>query len=263
MRDGNQEIKTGANSGSVTGGAGTLAAHAARALLEHGCSGIALADVNVSAAKDTIRQLQNDFPKAKVLGIDLDVTAGAEKVQGVFKDIQRQMGSVDVLACFAGIVGCTHALEITEQEWRRTLDVNTTGAFLCAQAVGQLMQQQGNGGSIVVIASISGHRVNYPQPQVAYNVSKTALLHMSRSLAAEWARYGIRVNTISPGYMDTILNEGEGLSRARAKWAERNPMGRMGSPPELTGPLILLSSKYAGAYITGADLIVDGGGLVF
>ena len=89
------------------------------------------------------------------------------------------------------------------------------------------------GGSIVLIASISGHRVNFPQPQVAYNVSKSALLHMAHSLAAEWGGMGIRVNTISPGYMDTILNEGEGLERARKAWYSRNPMGRMGSPSEL------------------------------
>jgi len=80
---------------------------------------------------------------------------------------------------------------------------------------------------------------------------------MSRCLAAEWARYGIRVNTISPGYMDTILNEGPGLEEARSVWANRNPMGRMGSPRELTGPVVLLCSA-AGSYTNGADLVVDG-----
>lgn len=119
------------------------------------------------------------------------------------------------------------------------------------------MREQKSKGSIVFIASISGHRVNYPQPQVAYNVSKSSLLHLKNCLAAEWARYGIRVNTISPGYMDTILNEGAGLERARNSWASRNPMGRMGLPEELTGPLILLTS-HAGSYINGADILVDG-----
>jgi len=118
------------------------------------------------------------------------------------------------------------------------------------------------GGSIVFIASISGHRVNFPQPQVAYNVSKAALLHLKSSLAAEWSRYGIRVNSISPGYMDTILNEGPGLADARAIWTSRNPMGRMGSPDELVGAVVLLCSP-AGKYISGTDIIVDGGGHVF
>jgi sorbose reductase len=119
------------------------------------------------------------------------------------------------------------------------------------------MIKQSSGGSIVFVASISAHRVNFPQPQIGYNVSKGALLQLKSSLAAEWARYGIRVNSVSPGYMDTVLNEGEGLAKARKIWTERNPMGRMGQPAELTGPVVLLCSG-AGRYITGADIVVDG-----
>jgi len=140
-------------------------------------------------------------------------------------------------------------------EWRRTLEINTTGSFLCAQAAAKEMIKQNTGGSIVFTASISGHRVNFPQPQVAYNVSKSALLTLKNSLAAEWARYGIRVNSISPGYMDTILNEGEGIAASREIWASRNPMGRMGVPSELSGAIVLLSSE-AGSYMTGADIVV-------
>jgi NAD(P)-dependent dehydrogenase (short-subunit alcohol dehydrogenase family) len=109
---------------------------------------------------------------------------------------------------------------------------------------------------------ISAHHTNYPQPQAAYNSSKTALLSLAKSLAAEWSSYGIRVNSLSPGYMDTILNDGDGLIRARKSWNERNPMGRMGHPWELTGPLVLLCSN-AGRYINGTDIIVDGGAMVF
>jgi NAD(P)-dependent dehydrogenase (short-subunit alcohol dehydrogenase family) len=155
---------------------------------------------------------------------------------------------VDHLLCFAGIVDCQHAIDLTATQWRKTLEVNTTGSFLCAQAAAKQMVQQGRGGSIILVASISGHRVNYPQPQISYNVSKSALLTMKNCLAAEWAIYGIRVNSISPGYMDTILNEGEGLAEARKIWADRNPLGRMGTPNELTGTVILLSSS---TYING------------
>lgn len=111
-------------------------------------------------------------------------------------------------------------------------------------------------------ASISAHRVNFPQPQVAYNVSKSALLTLKNCLAAEWAQYGIRVNSISPGYMDTILNEGPGLADARAIWTNRNPMGRMGTPQELTGAVVLLCAQ-AGSYMNGCDIIIDGGQIVF
>ena len=88
------------------------------------------------------------------------------------------------------------------------------------------------------------------------------MLSLTKSLAAEWAAWGIRVNAVSPGYMDTILNEGEGLKRARDTWNSRNPMGRMGDPWELTGALVLLVSE-AGRYINGTDIIVDGGAMVF
>lgn len=245
----------------LTGGAGTLALEGARALLEHGASGVALFDINPAHADAQIQKLRTDFPEQQIIAKKVNVT-DAESVNAAVRETAAELGSVDVLACFAGVVGCTHALDMSVEEWRRVMDINSTGAFLCAQAVAKRMVEQKSKGSIVFIASISAHHVNYPQPQVAYNVSKAAVVHLKDCLAAEWARYGIRVNTISPGYMDTILNEGPGLERARNAWAARNPMGRMGSPEELAGPLILLTSN-AGSYINGADLIVDGGAMVF
>lgn len=174
----------------------------------------------------------------------------------------KVLGSIDALCCFAGVVGCTLAVDMTAAEWRRTHDINLTGSFLCAQAVARQIITQKTPGSIVFTASISAHHTNYPQPQCAYNSSKAALLSLAKSLAAEWSSFGIRVNTISPGYMDTILNEGEGLKRARDMWNARNPMGRMGDPWELTGPLVMLCSN-AGKYVNGADIIIDGGAMVF
>lgn len=119
------------------------------------------------------------------------------------------------------------------------------------------MIKRGSGGSIVFIASVSGHIINFPQPQAAYNTAKAAVMHMTRCFAAEWATHGIRVNSISPGYMDTVLNEGEALEAARELWKARTPMGRMGRPDELDGVALLLCSE-AGSYITGSDIKVDG-----
>ena len=154
-------------------------------------------------------------------------------------------------------------MDMTPEQWRKTLDVNTTGSFLCAQAVAKQMHSAKTGGSITLTASISGHRVNYPQAQVGYNVSKAAIVSLVKSLAAEWAVHGIRVNSISPGYMDTILNAGGGnIAEARASWANRNPMGRMGAVGELDGMCVLLASR-AGSYINGADMVIDGGAVVF
>ncbi|THV46140.1 hypothetical protein BGAL_0413g00110 [Botrytis galanthina] len=244
-----------------TGGAGTLALQGARALLEHGLSGLALYDINPKDDHPGISALRADFPSAKILLKQVDVT-NVEILNQAIDETASTLGSIDILCCYAGVVGCVHALDISVDEWRRTLEINTTGAFLCAQAVAKKMVDQKSGGSIVFIASISGHTVNYPQPQIAYNVSKSSLLHMKSCLAAEWSRYGIRTNTISPGYMDTILNEGDGLEEARNIWTSRNPIGRMGNPEELSGALVLLCSG-AGSYITGADLIVDGGQTIF
>jgi len=188
-------------------------------------------DMNPSQSQPAIAKLQSSFPGSKILTKKLDIT-DADAVSLAVEETVAAFGTIDILLCFAGVVGCVHAIDMTPLQFRRTLDINTTGTFLCAQAVARTMISQGTGGSIVFTASISGHRVNFPQPQVAYNVSKAALLTLKSCLAAEWARYGIRVNSISPGYMDTILNEGEGIAEGRRVWAERNPTGRMGVPKE-------------------------------
>jgi NAD(P)-dependent dehydrogenase (short-subunit alcohol dehydrogenase family) len=252
----------------VTGGAGTLGLRSCDALLEHGLKGLMILDVNPAESETEIQAMREKFPYATIATMSVDVTDEG-RVAEAMKEAVRVLGSIDHLLCFVGVVGCVDALEMPVSQWRRILDINTTGSFICAQAAARQMVEQGKntegpggGGSITFIASISAHRVNYPQPQAAYNVSKAALLMLKSCLAAEWARYGIRTNTLSPGYMDTILNEGDGLTEHRRLWAERNPFGRMGTPGELTGAVVLLTSE-AGGYINGADIVVDGGGIVF
>ncbi|KAL8690881.1 MAG: hypothetical protein Q9218_003774 [Villophora microphyllina] len=245
----------------LTGGAGTLALVNARALLEHGLSGLALFDLDLSQSVSEIKALRRDFPTVKIVTHHVNVT-DASQVEAAVADTVQELGTIDILCCFAGVVSCTHAIDMSPEKWRRILDINTTGSFICAQAVAKVMVAANSPGSILLIASISAHRTNFPQPQAAYNASKAALLSIKTSLAVEWARFGIRINTISPGYMDTILNDGAGLEEVRRIWAEQNPMGRMGQPEELTGPVVMLCSS-AGSYITGADLVVDGGQICF
>lgn len=241
----------------VTGGTGDLGFTACRALLEHGLTGLAIFDLNIADGAAKVRALQAEFPGARVEFMAVNVTDAAA-VDSAVQAAAKLLGGVDILLCFAGVVGTTHALDTAPETFRWLLDVNTTGSFLCAQAAARVMRDGGRGGSIVLTSSISAHRVNYPQPQVGYNVAKAGVLAMKDSLAAEWAAYGIRVNSISPGYMDTILNEGTGLDEHKKEWVRRHPMGRMGQPEELTGAVVLLASK-AGSYITGADLLCDGG----
>ncbi|KAA8644553.1 oxidoreductase, short chain dehydrogenase/reductase family [Aspergillus tanneri] len=248
----------------VTGGAGVLALASARALLEHGLSGIALLDLPqaLERAISEIETLRRDFPAVKITTQACDVT-DAPGMADTAHQVRDQLGEIKILCCFAGMVNCVNAEDLAVEQWRQVIDVNTTGSWIAAQVFGRHMIASRRGGKIIFVSSISGHRVNYPQPQVAYNASKAAVLHLRSSLAAEWTRYGIRVNSISPGYMDTVLNEGDDLETWRQSWADRNPMRRMGSPQELTGPVVFLCSDVGGSYVNGADIVVDGGGLVF
>jgi NAD(P)-dependent dehydrogenase (short-subunit alcohol dehydrogenase family) len=245
----------------VTGGSGGIGFVVCRALIEHGLQGLAIWDVNPDEGRAAADSLGAAFPRARVVFRRVDVT-DAEAVAEAVAATEATLGPVSTLLCLAGITHAVHALDVSASDWRRMFEVNTTGAFLCAQAVARSMAARGSGGSIVLTASISAHAPNWPQPQVHYNASKAALLSVKASLAAEWARYGIRVNSISPGYVDTVLNEGQFLAEHRAQWAQRTPFGRMASPEELTGAVVLLASA-AGSYITGADILVDGGITVF
>jgi sorbose reductase len=245
----------------VTGGTGTLGLAACTALLEHGLSGLAIFDVNATQSENLLVPLRERFPSRIITCFQVDVTDDAA-VQNAVDLAADALSTIDHLLCFSGIVGCVNALDMSAAQWRRIMDVNTTGSFLCAQAVARKMVDQGTGGSIVFTASISAHRVNYPQPQAAYNVSKAALITLKNCFATEWACYGIRINSVSPGYMDTILNEGPGIAEARDVWAARNPTGRMGTPEELTGAIVMLSAVTS-SYINGTDIVVDGGAIVF
>ncbi len=248
----------------VAGGTGDIGLVACRALLEHGLDGLAILDLSRDAGSAAaVARLQAEFPSANITFTTVDVTDEDAVTAAVGRAELDLGGPVSICLCFAGVVGAEDALDLSPAQFRRMLDVNTTGTFIVAQAAARAMVARGIlGGSIVLTASISGHVVNYPQPQAHYNASKAAVLSLRRSLAAEWGRHGIRVNSISPGYMDTILNAGDGLAAHRAAWAARTPWGRMGAPEELTGAVVLLASS-AGSYMTGADILVDGGVSVF
>lgn len=241
----------------VTGGTGDLGFTACRALLEHGANGLVIFDLNETEGAARAKLLKESFPEATVDFMKVDVREEVRVNEAVLATAQK-LGSVDVMVCFAGVVSTMHAIDMAAEQFRVILDINLTGSFLCAQAAAREMIAKKTRGSIILTASISAHRPNWPQPQVNYNVSKAGVLAMKDSLAAEWAVHGIRVNTISPGYMNTILNEGAGLDWHKSQWHMRHPMGRMGEPEELMGAVILLASR-AGVYITGEDIKCDGG----
>jgi len=148
------------------------------------------------------------------------------------------------------------AEEYDSEDFCRTIDINTNGTFRVAKACGRHMIKSGRGGSIIFIASMSGIIVNWPQEQCAYNASKAAVIHLSKSLAAEWAKHGVRVNSISPGYMDTALNKVPALDAQKQVWTSRTPQQRLGRVDELNNLAVFMASD-ASSFMTGSNVVID------
>ncbi len=247
----------------VTGAARGLGLAVATGFLEHGCEKIALFDMDDLEGAEARDGLQNEFRRGpqEIIFRKVDVT-DQESLNEVVSEVCEDFGGVHVLATFAGTVNAVAAVDYTAENFRSILDINTTGTFLTVQAVGRQMIQRKTGGSIILVASMAGHIVNYPQTHVAYGTSKAGVRHLMHCLAAEWACHGIRVNSLSPGYMDTRLNNGGDLVDVVPKWYERTPMGRFGEREEIVGPCVLMASP-AGSFMTGTDIVVDGGYTLF
>jgi NAD(P)-dependent dehydrogenase (short-subunit alcohol dehydrogenase family) len=191
--------------------------------------------------------------------VSADVTQ-LDQVERAVEEVVTALGRVDVLVNNAG--ACIHkpALEVTGEEWRQVMDVNVNGVWNCAQAFGRQMVAQ-NSGTIINIGSMSGNIVNRPQWQPAYNASKAAVHHLTRSLAAEWAPYGVRVNALAPGYIATDMTPVDEPAFQRY-WIEDAPLRRFGLPEEL-GPSVVFLAAPASAFMTGEILVIDGGYSVF
>jgi 2-deoxy-D-gluconate 3-dehydrogenase len=238
----------------VTGASGALGAHFARTLARVGMD-VALAARRLDAVKSTIEEIKAVGGEA--LAIELDVTDSASVMQAM-NIISSELGELDVLVNNAGIAATRPLLEQTEDDWKRVLEVNLTGAWRVAQAAAKRMAASGNGGSIIHIASILGLRVAAQVP--AYAASKAALVHLTRAMALELARYRIRVNAIAPGYIRTDINREFFATKAGDALVHRIPQRRLGEPEDLDGPLLLLASE-SSRYMTGVVIPVDGGHL--
>jgi sorbose reductase len=221
--------------------------------------GLAMAGAQVvilsrSGADETLRRIV-DAGGGEGYFISTDVTVEAS-VDAAFAEILRRSGRIDIVFNNAGICKHQSALESTIADFREVLDVNLTGEFIVARAAGKIMIERGIHGSIINMASMSGSIVNVPQWQCAYNASKAAVIHMTRSLAMEWADDQIRVNSISPGYIATPMSV-DTPQELRDAWMALIPMRRMGKPEELM-PAILYLACDASGYTSGSDVIVDG-----
>ena len=233
----------------VTGAGQGIGREIAAALAEAGAT-VVVADRNAATGAAAAAELGGAF-------VELDVTDSAA-VRTVVDAILAEHGRIDVLVNNAGIVRNTPAEDVGDQEWRDIFAINVDGLFWCSREVGRAMLAAGRG-SIVNIASMSGLIANHPQPQAAYNASKAAVIMLTKSLAAEWAGRGVRVNAIAPGYVATELTV-RGMSNPawREEWLHSIPMGRVASPSEIAPAALYLASD-ASSYVTGSVLVIDGG----
>ncbi|MBS6678426.1 MAG: SDR family oxidoreductase [Clostridiales bacterium] len=238
----------------VTGGARGIGKAIAQALAEAG-SDLALIDIDIEEAEKTAEAIEKKTGK-KVIAVQADVTK-PEDVEGMMKRIMEEFGHLDAAFCNAGICMNVPAEEMTYEQWKKVIDINLTGVFLTSQAAAKVMLKQGKG-SIINTASMSAHIVNVPQPQCSYNASKAGVIQLTKSMAVEFAKRGVRVNSISPGYMATELTlNSESLKPLIEKWNHMAPMGRMGKPEELQSIAVYLAGDTS-SFTTGADFVIDG-----
>ncbi|MBP2313936.1 SDR family NAD(P)-dependent oxidoreductase [Azospirillum soli] len=239
----------------VTGASSGLGRHFATVLAGAGAR-VALAARRRDSLDGVVAEIAASGGQA--VAVPMDVTDVASVRDGV-REAAGVLNGLDILVNNAGTTVSKAALEHTEADWDGVVDTNLKGAFLVAQEAARVMKDGGKGGSIVNIASILGLRV--AGHVAAYAASKAGLVQLTQALALEWARFGIRVNALAPGYMETDLNRDFLATDAGQALIKRVPQRRLGKLPDLDGPLLLLCSD-AAAYMTGAIVPVDGGHLV-
>jgi NAD(P)-dependent dehydrogenase (short-subunit alcohol dehydrogenase family) len=240
----------------VTGGGQGIGLACAQALAEAGAK-VAIAELLPERCREATASLKDQG--CEVAAYPLDVTKSSE-VDAAAKRIRDELGPVQILVNNAGVAKSdVRAEDTTDEHWCLHMDVNLDGLFWCCRAFGRQMLEQGRG-SIVNIGSMSGLIVNKPQPQSFYNASKAAVHHLTKSLAAEWAARGVRVNAVAPTYIATPLTKFgmEGNPGMYRVWLEMTPMGRVGQPEEIASVVLFLASD-AASLLTGSIVLADSG----
>ncbi|MBM6588459.1 glucose 1-dehydrogenase [Brevibacterium sp. RIT 803] len=216
---------------------------------------VAILDTNLETAARTASEVESIGMRS--LALSVDVTE-EDAINDAVKRVDSELGELDIAFNNAGIArGEVPAIDMPADWWRNVIDVNLSGVFFSSQAEARVMLKRGRG-TILNMASMSGIIANKGLLQPNYNASKAGVAHLTRSLAVEWAPQGLRVNSLSPGYILTPLTERDEVAEKRAEWISGIPLGRMGTVDDLTGPATFAVSD-ASAYMNGHDLVVDGG----
>jgi NAD(P)-dependent dehydrogenase (short-subunit alcohol dehydrogenase family) len=223
----------------------------------------ALGEVGARVAISSRDQAEGEATAAELRGAGLEVVAvtgdvrSYPEVEAMVSQVESKLGPIDVLVNNAGVCEHKPALEVTPGSWDEVIAVNLDGLWFCSQVVGRSMVERRRG-VIVNIGSISGIIVNRPQWQPAYNASKAAVHQLSRSLAGEWAPFGVRVNALALGYVRTDMSPEPEEPESRQRWVEDVPMQRMATPDEVAPAVVYLASE-ASSFATGSILVLDGG----
>ena len=236
------------------GAGGVLAGAMARGLAKAGAK-VAVLDLNLDNAEKVASNIKTDL-NGEALAVKVDATSKSD-LQASLDEIIAAWGHVDILINAPGINSATPFFEITEDEWEKIIKINLKSMFLASQIYGSKMVEQGNGGSIINISSVSS---GPPLSRVfTYSVSKAGVNSITQFLAREWALDKVRVNAIAPGFFPAEQNR-KILTQDRVDSIFRHtPMNRFGDPDELVGAVIWLSSEKASSFVTGAIIRVDGG----
>ena len=249
-----EKMRLDGKRGFVTGAARGIGKSTATAFAEAGAD-VAIVDLDFEEAKKTAAEIAEKTGR-KVIAIRTDCTDAAQ-VDAMVAQVVEELGGLEFCHNNAGICINAPAEEMTWDQWYKVININLNGIFLTDIAAGKYMLAHG-GGSIINTASMSAHIVNVPQPQCAYNASKAGVIQLTKSLAIEWAKRGVRVNSISPGYIGTELTlNSPTLIPLIEKWNEMSPMGRMGKPEELESICVYLAGDTS-SFTTGSDFIIDG-----
>lgn len=249
-----EQMRLDGKKGFVTGGARGIGKATARAFAEAGAD-IAIADLDLAEAQKTAHEIAAATGRT-CIAIQTDCT-DKDSVDAMIAQVVSELGGLHFCHNNAGICINAPAEEMSYEQWYKVININLNGIFLTDVAAGKYMIAHG-GGSIINTASMSAHIVNVPQPQCAYNASKAGVVQLTKSLAVEWVKYSVRVNSISPGYIATELTlNSPTLIPLIEKWNAVAPMGRMGKPEELTAMCVYLAGDMS-SFTSGSDFIIDG-----
>lgn len=238
----------------VIGGSGVLGGEMSYALSQAGAKTAVFYSGNKEGAEEQAKRIEDGGGDAMICQAD---ARSEDSLKDAISSVKKKWGRIDILVNAPGINSTTPVMDITEEEWNKILDINLKGVFLASRIVGEIMIEQGQGGSIINISSASS---DIPLSKVfTYSISKAGMNNMTRFLAREWAPHNVRVNAIKPGFFPAEQNRDILTEERTNSIFNHTPMNRFGEAEELSGAVVWLASQKASSFVTGSMVTVDGG----